>query len=79
MTIEFHDVSFVLPGGKVLLSHLNLEVRSGETLVLLGRSGSGKTTTMKLINRLLDPTDGQVVVEGRSTRQWDPIHLRRRI
>lgn len=79
MTIEFRDVSFGLPDGRELLSHLNLEVRAGETLVLLGRSGSGKTTTMKLINRLLDPTAGQVVVEGKSTVEWDPIRLRRRI
>ena len=57
-TIRFRDVSFVLPGGKTLLADLNLEVARGETLVLLGRSGSGKTTTMKLINRLIDPTVG---------------------
>ena len=78
-TIEFEDVSFRLPNGRALLSDLNLEVRSGETLVLLGRSGSGKTTTMKLINRLIDPTQGQVRVEGRSTLDWNPIELRRRI
>lgn len=78
-TIEFRDVSFRLPDGKILLADLNLEVHRGETLVLLGRSGSGKTTTMKLINRLLDPTDGEVSVEGRSTLAWNPIHLRRRI
>ena len=53
--IEFSDVSFTLPDGKTLLSDLNLSVEQGETLVLLGRSGSGKTTTMKLINRLIDP------------------------
>jgi osmoprotectant transport system ATP-binding protein len=54
-------------------------VPRGETLVLLGRSGSGKTTTMKLVNRLLDPTVGEVRVEGESTLRWDPIKLRRRI
>lgn len=78
-SIEFQDVSFRLAGGKPLLSDLNLEVRRGETLVLLGRSGSGKTTTMRLVNRLIDPTEGQVRVEGRSTLDWDPIELRRRI
>ena len=51
----------------------------GETLVLLGRSGAGKTTALKLINRLLEPSAGKVCVEGRSTLDWDPIALRRRI
>jgi osmoprotectant transport system ATP-binding protein len=78
-SIEFRAVSFRLPDGKTLLSDLNLEISRGETVVLLGRSGSGKTTTMKLINRLIDPTEGQVRVEGRSTLDWDPIELRRRI
>jgi osmoprotectant transport system ATP-binding protein len=77
--IEFHDVSFTLPDGKTLLANLNLQVHQGETLVLLGRSGSGKTTTMKLINRLIDPTAGEVRVEQRATVAWDPIRLRRRI
>jgi osmoprotectant transport system ATP-binding protein len=78
-TIRFQEVSFDLPNGRRLLNNLNLRVEQGETLVLLGRSGSGKTTTMKLINRLIDPTSGEVQVEGKSTVQWDPIQLRRRI
>ena len=78
-SIEFRHVSFRLPNGRTLLADLNLEVPRGETLVLLGRSGSGKTTTMKLVNRLLDPTEGEVRVEGESTLRWDPIKLRRRI
>lgn len=77
--IEFRDVSFILPGGRTLLADLNLQVHEGETLVLLGRSGSGKTTTMKLINRLIDPTAGEVQVEGKRTVDWNPIQLRRRI
>ena len=58
---------------------LSFDVARGETLVLLGRSGSGKTTTLKLINRLLEPSAGEVVVDGKSTVSWDPIALRRRI
>ena len=77
--IEFRGVTFSLPGGRALLSGLSLEVRQGETLILLGRSGCGKTTTLKLINRLLDPTEGEVLVEETPTTGWDPIRLRRRI
>jgi osmoprotectant transport system ATP-binding protein len=77
--VEFRGVSFRLPSGKTLLDGLSLGARRGETLVLLGRSGSGKTTTLKLVNRLLDPTAGEVVVEGKPTVAWDPIGLRRRI
>jgi osmoprotectant transport system ATP-binding protein len=77
--IEFRRVSFRAANGHPLLSDLSLTVRRGETLVLLGRSGSGKTTTLKLINRLLEPSAGEVQVEGRSTLEWDPIRLRRSI
>ena len=77
--IEFNEVSFEIDAGKKLLADLSLTINQGETLVLLGRSGSGKTTTMKMINRLLDPTSGEVRVEGVATAAWDPIKLRRRI
>jgi osmoprotectant transport system ATP-binding protein len=77
--IEFRRVSFRATNEHLLLSDLNLVVRQGETLVLLGRSGSGKTTTLKLINRLLEPSAGEIQVDGRSTLAWDPIRLRRSI
>jgi osmoprotectant transport system ATP-binding protein len=77
--IEFHKVRYAVDAERDLLRDLNLEVQRGETLVLLGRSGSGKTTTLKLINRLLIPTAGEVQVERRATTAWDPIQLRRRI
>jgi osmoprotectant transport system ATP-binding protein len=77
--IVFHNVSYRLDTSGDLVEGLNLEVRRGETLVLLGRSGSGKTTTLKLINHLLAPSDGEVRVDGRSTRDWDVIRLRRMI
>jgi len=77
--VEFRGVSLRLDSGQELLHDLSLQVSPGETLVLLGRSGSGKTTTLKLVNRLLDPTSGTVVVESRPVREWDPIQLRRRI
>jgi osmoprotectant transport system ATP-binding protein len=77
--IECRGVDYRVNSGRALLSDLNLHIRRGETLVLLGRSGSGKTTTLKLINRLLEPTAGEVLVESRPTTAWDPIRLRRRI
>src|SRR5208337_4653001 len=77
--IEFRRVSCRAANAHLLLSDLSLSVRRGETLVLLGRSGSGKTTTLKLINRMLEPSAGEVQVEGRSTLAWDPIRLRRSI
>jgi osmoprotectant transport system ATP-binding protein len=76
--IEFDHVTFRL-NGRPLLEDLVLSVNHGETLVLLGRSGSGKTTTLKLINRLLLPTSGEVRVNGIRTADWDPIRLRRGI
>jgi osmoprotectant transport system ATP-binding protein len=77
--IEFRRAGYKLPNGRVLLHDLNLVVQRGETLVLLGRSGAGKSTALKLINRMLEPTEGAVQVEGRSTLEGDPIELRRRI
>jgi osmoprotectant transport system ATP-binding protein len=77
--IEFVHVSYRLDDNRELLSDLSLEIRTGEIFMLLGRSGSGKTTTLKLINRLLTPSSGEVLIEGVSTTQWDPIKLRRRI
>lgn len=77
--IAFHDVEYRVTADRLLLSHLNLEVCSGETLMLLGRSGSGKTTCLKMINGLLEPTAGGVRVQGRESSEWDPIQLRRHI
>ena len=77
--IEMRNVAYRFPGGPALLKDLSLQVGHGETLMLLGRSGSGKTTTLKLINDLISPTEGEVLVEGRSTCDWDRIRLRRGI
>jgi osmoprotectant transport system ATP-binding protein len=77
--VEFRDVAYELPCGQRVLSGLNLQVERGETLVLLGRSGSGKTTTLKLVNRLLSPTRGEVRVDGAAAAQSDVIRLRRSI
>ncbi len=76
--IEFANVKYSVDG-RDILRDISLQVESGETMVLLGRSGSGKSTALKLVNRLLLPTAGEVRVEGMPTRQWEPIRLRRRI
>jgi osmoprotectant transport system ATP-binding protein len=76
--IEFRDVSYGVNGIQVL-SGLNLRVAHGEILVLLGRSGSGKTTTLKLVNRLVSPSSGQILVNGVPNDQVDVIRLRRGI
>jgi osmoprotectant transport system ATP-binding protein len=77
--VEFRNVSYGVPEMSTLIvSGLNLSVRQGETLVLLGESGCGKTTTLRLVNRLLMPSAGDVLVEGKRTSDWDAISLRRR-
>jgi osmoprotectant transport system ATP-binding protein len=76
--VRFENVACRVRNGE-LVHDLSFSVNEGETLVLLGRSGSGKTTTLKLVNRLLDATSGSVIVEGRAVSDWDAIELRRRI
>ena len=76
--VEFRGVSYAVNGGASIIDRLSFAVSRGETLVLLGESGCGKTTTLRLVNRLLMPTSGQVWVEGKPTTEWDAIRLRRR-
>ncbi|MBD2592781.1 ATP-binding cassette domain-containing protein [Nostoc spongiaeforme FACHB-130] len=78
IAVEFRDVSFS-SNRRNLVSNLNFSIHQGEALILLGRSGSGKTTTMKLINHLFTPTTGEVLFDGTPTSQWDEIKLRRKI
>ncbi|MFN0112920.1 MAG: ATP-binding cassette domain-containing protein [Blastocatellia bacterium] len=77
--IEFDRVTFRHSGGAAILDDFSLTIPVGETLALVGRSGMGKTTILKLINRLLLPQAGTVRVEGRATTDWNPIQLRRRV
>jgi osmoprotectant transport system ATP-binding protein len=79
IAVELKSVSYRLPEGRTLIENLDLRVRRGEMLTMLGRSGAGKTTALKLINGLLEPSSGEVIVEGRPQKEWDPICLRRTI
>jgi osmoprotectant transport system ATP-binding protein len=77
--VSWRDVTKVFPDGHAALSGVTLDVAPGEALALLGTSGSGKTTLLKTVNRLTDPTSGEVLVRGLPTHDWDPIALRRSI
>jgi osmoprotectant transport system ATP-binding protein len=77
--IEFNHVAFARQGGRRILDDFDLSLGAGEVLALVGRSGAGKTTILKLVNRLLLPQSGVVRVSGRDTRDWEPIALRRSV
>jgi len=77
--IEFRGVSFARPGQARVFDDFTLTVDAGDVLALVGRSGAGKSTLLKLVNRLLVPDAGAVVVQGRDTREWEPIALRRSV
>ena len=75
--VTFEEVGLRL-GGRRVLEHLDFRLPEGEALVLVGRSGAGKSSVLRLVNRLLDADEGRVSVEGRPVEAWDPIRLRRR-
>ena len=77
--ISLREVSKVWPNGVCAVDGLSLEIDSGEIVVLLGSSGCGKTTTLKLINRLVEPSAGRILIDGRDVADQDPVGLRRRI
>jgi osmoprotectant transport system ATP-binding protein len=76
--IEFERVS-VARGGRPILTGVDLAIERGETVALVGRSGAGKSTILKLVNRLLSPDAGSIRVSGRLTTEWDPFDLRRHV
>lgn len=77
--IEFVEVSKVYEDNFVALKNINLKIKNGELLVLIGPSGCGKTTTMKMINRLIEPTKGEIYIDGKAIKNENPVELRRNI
>ncbi|WP_106497903.1 betaine/proline/choline family ABC transporter ATP-binding protein [Lentibacillus sp. Marseille-P4043] len=77
--LEFKNVTKSYNGGKPAVNNLNLKIEKGEFVCFIGPSGCGKTTTMKMVNRLIDITDGSILVDGKDINQQDPVELRRSI
>jgi osmoprotectant transport system ATP-binding protein len=77
IAVQFAGVS-ARRGNRRVLDDVSIAIGAGEVVALVGRSGSGKTTFLRLINRLIEPDQGEVIVDGRPTRAWDPIALRRK-
>jgi osmoprotectant transport system ATP-binding protein len=77
--ISLHDVHVERGRAGAVLCGLTLDIVAGETIALVGRSGAGKSTLLKIINGLIVPSRGDVLVDGRATREWNPFELRRRI
>src|SRR5712691_1345559 len=77
--IRLDAVSKHFPNGTLAVRELTLDVAKGETCVLVGPSGCGKTTTLKMINRLIEPTGGRIYLDGEDVTGADPVQLRRRM
>ncbi len=77
--IKLEGVTKIFDNGHVAVDHVNIEINEGEFVVVIGSSGCGKTTMMKMINRLIEPTEGRILIEDKDISTEDPFELRRRI
>jgi osmoprotectant transport system ATP-binding protein len=77
--IEFQHVSKIYKGGKVAVEDINLSFDKGEFICFIGTSGSGKTTSMRMINRMTEPTKGKILIDGEDIQKMNPVELRRKI
>lgn len=79
LLLKIENVSKVYKGGKKAVKNITLDIQKGEFICFIGPSGCGKTTTMKMINRLIEPSDGKIYIEGENIMEKDPVELRRQI
>lgn len=77
--IEFKNLTKRFPGGKIAVDSLNLTFKDGEFIVFIGTSGSGKTTSMRMINRMIEPTSGEILINGKNSKDMNAVELRRQI
>lgn len=77
--IEFQHVSKFYKGGKVAVDDINLSFDKGEFICFIGTSGSGKTTSMRMLNRMTDPSKGKILIDGQDIQKINPVELRRQI
>ena len=77
--IEFKDLTKKFPGGKIAVDSLNLTFNDGEFIVFIGTSGSGKTTSMRMINRMIEPSSGEILIDGKNIKDMNAVELRRQI
>ncbi|QTQ07501.1 betaine/proline/choline family ABC transporter ATP-binding protein [Macrococcoides canis] len=77
--LEMNNVSKVYKGGKKAVSDLNISIKQGEFIAFIGTSGSGKTTAMRMINRMIEPTSGTITLNGKNIKELNPVQLRRKI
>ncbi len=77
--LSIKNLSKVYGGGKKAVDNISLEVESGEFIAFIGMSGSGKTTALRMINRMIEATEGQITINGKDVRKMNPVELRRKI
>lgn len=77
--IEFQNVTKIYKGGKIAVEEVNLSFQQGEFICFIGTSGSGKTTCMRMINRMNEPTKGKILINDKNIQEFNPVELRRKI
>ena len=77
--IKYKNITKKYPNGKKAVKDVNLEFNRGEFVCFIGTSGSGKTTLMRMLNRMLEPTSGELTIDGKNIKDFNEVELRRKI